>query len=205
MLFQEAAEKSPAHISLIPFPSWLPREQAAHRAGLPTGCAMLRLRPRCPLLGQELGTDLQPELWPGGAAVQERPGSSAWVPVGMSGSPCQVGLAACPSAERCARCHAARKSVTRNKGCLLKMLPDCLPSSCFLHSGEIIRNDFILTAQMNTKWNLGYYYCSERAADWNLNGRAAQPRRFGSGTHSGAASQSTLPHQSRQLLSARCL
>lgn len=159
----------------------------------------------CPLLGQELGTDLQPELWPGGAAVQERPGSSAWVPVGMSGSPCQVGLAACPSAERCARCHAARKSVTRNKGCLLKMLPDCLPSSCFLHSGEIIRNDFILTAQMNTKWNLGYYYCSERAADWNLNGRAAQPRRFGSGTHSGAASQSTLPHQSRQLLSARCL
>lgn len=33
------------------------------------------------------------------------------------------------------------------------MLADFLPSSCFLHSGEIIRNDFILTAQMHTKWN----------------------------------------------------
>lgn len=37
------------------------------------------------------------------------------------------------------------------------MLADFLPSSCFLHSREIIKNDFILTAQMNTKWNLGYY------------------------------------------------
>ena len=55
--------------------------------------------------------------------------------------------------------HASSKNVTYNNYFLVKMLADFLPSSCFLHSGEIIRNDFILTAQMNTKWNLGYYYC----------------------------------------------
>lgn len=55
--------------------------------------------------------------------------------------------------------HASSKNVTYNNYFLVKMLADFLPSSYFLHSGEIIRNDFILTAQMNTKWNLGYYYC----------------------------------------------
>lgn len=70
---------------------------------------------------------------------------------------------------RCALWHASSKNVTYNNYFLVKMLTDFLPSSCFLHSGEIIRNDFILTAQMNTRWSLGYYYCRQRAGYGDLN------------------------------------
>lgn len=70
--------------------------------------------------------------------------------------------------------HASSKNVTPDNCFLVKILADFLPSSCFLHSGEIIRNDFILTAQMNTKWNLGYYYWRLRAMRWNLNSGSEQ-------------------------------
>lgn len=86
------------------------------------------------------------------------------------------------------------------------MLADFLPSSCFLHSGEIIRNDFILTAQMNTKWNLGYYYCRLRAGYGNLNRGSDKLQRdlslkITAGAHFQLASIENL----RQLLFACCL
>lgn len=58
------------------------------------------------------------------------------------------------------------------------MLADFLPSSCFLHSGEIIRNDFILTAQMNTKWRFGLLLLQIEGARYgNLNSGSCKLQR----------------------------